>query len=215
MTRGPGLWMAILLAAACVTSRPAVVPPPPDELLVSLWVLDHGWHTAIALRRADVDRTLWPEVEDFPEATFIEVAWGDREFYMATPATAWMALKAAFGTGASVLHVVGFDSPIATAFAQSDVVELRVSREGLDALTRFVADEHQRGPEGRAVRLQRGLYGDGWFYAARGRYALSHTCNTWVARALATAGLPVSSSGVVTAGDVMRQLTRAASRRPG
>ena len=74
------------------------------------------------------------------------------------------------------------------------------------ALTRFIADEHERDADGRAIRLQPGLYGASWFYAGRSPYSLSNTCNTWIARALETAGLPVTASGVMTAGDVMRQL---------
>jgi uncharacterized protein (TIGR02117 family) len=196
---------AIVLVAACLTPTPPS-PTVPDDASIALWVLDHGWHTAIVLRRADVDRALWREVDELPPGAFVEVAWGDHEFYMATPATVWMAIRAAFGTGASVLHVVAFDSPIAAAFHRSRIVEVRVSRSGVDALTRFIADEHARDADGHAVRLQPGLYGASWFYAARSSYSLSNTCNTWIARALETAGLPVAASGVRTAGDVMSQL---------
>ena len=205
--RGAVLPAAILLIAACLAPIAPPTPPAPGEPSVTLWVLDHGWHTAIVVRRADVDRTLWREVDELPAGAFVEVAWGDREFYMATPATLWMAIKAAFGTGASVVHVVSFDAPIAVVFPRSQIVEVRVSRGGLDALTRFIADEYARDAEGRAIRLQPGLYGASWFYAARSRYSLSNTCNTWIARALETAGLPVTVSGVTTAGGVMRQLT--------
>ena len=202
----PALLSAIVLLAACLTPIPPAAPPAPGDASIALWVLDHGWHTAIVLRRADVKRTGWREVDELPAAAFIEVAWGDREFYMATPATVWMAIKGAVGSGASVLHVVSFDTPIAAAFPRGQAVEVRASPRGLDALTRFIAQEHARDGEGRAVRLQPGLYGASWFYAARSPYSLSNTCNTWIARALETAGLPVTASGVMTAGDVMRQL---------
>ena len=177
--------------------------------MIPIWVFDHGWHTAIVVRRGDVDRTLWPEVDDFPEATFIEVAWGDREFYMARPATPWLAIKAAFLTSGSVLHVVGFSGPVATHFAESEVVDLRLSRGGFDAMTRFIHEEYQRDREDQPLRLERGLYGTSWFYAARSRYHLFNTCNTWVTRALSTAGLAVTPAGVITAGEVMRQVKRA------
>jgi uncharacterized protein (TIGR02117 family) len=181
--------------------------------VIPTWVLDHGWHTAIVVRRGDVDRTLWPEVDDFPEATFIEVAWGDREFYMARPATPWLAIKAAFLASGSVLHVVGSSGLVATHFTESAVVDLRLSRGGFDAMTRFIHEEYQRDREDRPLRLERGLYGTSWFYAARSRYNLFNTCNTWVARALSTAGLAVASAGVITAGEVMRQVKRADEAR--
>jgi uncharacterized protein (TIGR02117 family) len=192
---------------------PAVDLPAPrgNTPDVTVWVLDHGWHTAIVVRRADVDRALWPEVEDFPAALFVEVAWGDRDFYMATPASVWRAIKAAFAAGDSVLHVVGFTAPIATYFPGSEIVELRLSRPGFDTMTRFVSAEHQRDGEGRPTRLQRGLYGASWFYAARSGYHLFNTCNTWVARALRAAGLPVTAAGTITATGVMKQARSAAS----
>ena len=171
-----------------------------------MWVLNHGWHTAIVVRRADVDRALWPEVEDFPAATFVEVAWGDRDFYMATPATARMAIKAAFLANGSVLHIAGLTTSIATSFPESAIVELRLSRRGFDAMTRFVSEEYQRDREGRPTRLQHGLYGSSWFYAARSRYHLFNTCNTWIARALRAAGLPVTPVGTITATGVMQQV---------
>ncbi|MGH6689616.1 MAG: DUF2459 domain-containing protein [Gammaproteobacteria bacterium] len=201
------LVLAVLLAAACVRPVAELAPPSPGgEPALPIWVIDHGWHTAIVVRRADADRALWPEVDDFPAATLVEIAWGDRDFYMAADATAWMALKAALAGGASVLHVAGLERPIGAHFPRSEVVELRVSPGGLEALTRFVADEHQRDAAGRPSRLQRGLYGPSWFYAARSKYSLANTCNTWIARALHTAGLPVTPSGVVTAGAVMTQV---------
>jgi len=200
------LVLAIVLAAACAAPVAELTPSPGDEPAVSVWVIDHGWHTAIVVRRADVDRVVWPEIDDFPTATSVEIAWGEREFYTATPATAWMALKAALVAGESVLHVVGLDAPIASYFPRSEVVELRVSRRGFETLIRFVSGEHERDAAGRSIRLQRGLYGPSWFYAARNTYTLFNTCNTWIARALQTAGLPVTPSGVVTAGGVMQQV---------
>ncbi len=212
--RVAGLLAAIVPAGGCL-GPVADLPPLGDEPAVTNSVLDHGWHTAIVVRRADVDRALWPEVDDFPEATFIEVAWGDREFYMARPATLWLATKAAFLASGSVLHVVGFSAPVAHYFAESEVVELRLSRRGFDAMTRFIHEEYQRDREDRALRLERGLYGSSWFYAARSRYHLFNTCNTWIARALSMAGLAVTPSGVITADEVVRQVRKVRTTAAG
>jgi len=152
-------------------------------------------------------------VNDFVEAAFVEVAWGDREFYMADRATGWLAVKAALFTSGSVLHVVGFGAPVDTYFPASDVVELRVSRRGFDAMTRLFHEEYQRDEQSRSARLAPGLDGASRFYAARSRYHLFNTCNTWVARALRAAGLDVTPAGIVTAGGVMQEARRAAASR--
>ena len=132
---------------------------------------------------------------------------------MAERGTAWLAVKAAFLTTGSVLHVAGFDAPLETDFPGNDVVELEVSRRGFDAMTRFFHEEYQRDEQSRPVRLAPGLYGASWFYSARNRYHLLNTCNTWVARALRAAGLDVTPAGTVTAGGVMYEARRAAAFR--
>ena len=93
--------------------------------------------------------------------------------------------------------------PIAVYFPESELVELHLSRRGFEAMARFVDEEYQRDREGQPVRLERGLYGASWFYAAHGTYHLFNTCNTWVARALRAAELPVTPTGVITAGGVI------------
>jgi hypothetical protein len=80
-------------------------------------------------------------------------------------------------------------------------------------MTRFFHDEYQRDAEGRLRRLGHGLYGESRFYAARSRYHLFNTCNTWVARALQRTGLDMTPAGTVTAGGVMQQTRPSAASR--
>src|SRR5215510_16066446 len=96
----------IVMAAGCLTRAANSRPPSAGEPATTLWIVDHGWHTSIVVRRADIDRARWPELDDFSAATLVEVAWGDREFYMATSPTSGLAIKAAVATSGSVLHVV-------------------------------------------------------------------------------------------------------------
>ena len=205
--------LAVTLLLGCASPSATRESAREEPLAYRVWVVDHGWHTAIVVRPRDVDASIWPEVDDFAGAALVEVAWGDREFYMAARPSAWLAVKAAFVTSGSALHVAGVGAPIERDFPASDLVELAVSRRGLDAMTRLFHDEYQRGDDGRPVRLAPGLYGASWFYAARSRYGLFNTCNTWVARALRAAGLDVTPVGIVTAGGVMREARRAAAAR--
>lgn len=205
--------LAVTLVLGCASPSATREPGRQDSLAYRVWVVDHGWHTAIVVRARDVDSSIWPEVDDFAGKDLVEVAWGDREFYMAERPSGWLAVKAAFFTSGSALHVAGLGAPIESHFPASDVVELAVSRRGLDAMTRLFHDEYQRGDDGRPVRLAPGLYGASWFYAARSRYHLFNTCNTWVARALRAAGLDITPAGIVTAGGVMQEARRATAAR--
>jgi uncharacterized protein (TIGR02117 family) len=204
----------ILLASGCLSPTANSSTQSSGEPTITFWIVDHGWHTSIVVRRGDVDRARWPELDDFSGATLVEVAWGDREFYMATSPTSGLAIKAAVVTSGSVLHVVGLTAPVTGYFAASEVVAIRPSRRGFDALADFVHAEYQRDRDGAPLRLGQSLYGSGWFYGARSRYHLFNTCNTWVARALGRAGLAVETAGVVTASDVMRQVRPLGETRP-
>jgi uncharacterized protein (TIGR02117 family) len=205
--------LAVTLVLGCASPSATREPDREDSPAYRVWVVDHGWHTAIVVRARDVDSSIWPEVADLAGVDLVEVAWGDREFYIAERPSGWLAVKAAFFTSGSALHVAGLGAPIERHFPASDVVELAVSRRGLDAMTHLFHDEYQHGADGRPVRLAPGLYGASWFYAARSRYHLFNTCNTWVARALRAAGLDITAAGIVTAGGVMQEARRATAAR--
>jgi uncharacterized protein (TIGR02117 family) len=196
----------VLAAAACLGPVQRLYPPRAGEPVHEVWVVDHGWHTALVLRAGDVPAGLWPERADFAGARYLEVAWGDRDFYTAPRGTLGLALRAAFASQGSVLHVVGFAEPVSRYFAGGEVVEIALSRPGLEALVRFIDAAHARGGAERAPRLAGGLYGDSGFYPAAAPYHLFSTCNTWIASALRAAGAPITPLWAVTAGGVLRQV---------
>jgi uncharacterized protein (TIGR02117 family) len=196
----------VLLAGGCLGPVESLYPPRAGEPVHPVWVVDHGWHTGLVIRAADVPDGLWPERVDFPGARYLEVAWGDRDFYMAPRGTLGLALKAAVVSRGSVLHVVGLEAPPARSFAGTEVVEVALSRRGVEALVRFVDGAHVRGQAARAPRLAPGLYGDSAFYPATERYSLVNTCNTWIAGALRAAGCPITPAWALTAGGVLRQV---------
>jgi len=186
------LWLAVILVVhGCAT--PVVVVPPPSagEPIVPVYLVGQGWHTGIVIRRADIPQGSWPEAGDFPQAEYVVVGWGDRDYYQAPGPAGWLAVKAALAPTPSVLHVVGFRGPVAEYFRVNEVVELAVSPRGLQGLVQYIHDAHAR--EGTQVVAPLGpeLYGDGRFYPGREQFHLFRTCNVWAARALRAAGLPV------------------------
>jgi uncharacterized protein (TIGR02117 family) len=201
---------AILLAlvgsvASCRGPVASLFPPAAGEPPVTVHVIDHGWHTGLVVPRAAIPPGAWPEHRDFPDAEALEIGWGDRAFYQATDVTVWMALRAAFASEGSVLHVVGLRRHVAETLPGTDILAIALSRAGFSALVRYIEDSHARDADGRAVPLGPGLHGDSRFYLAAGRYTLLETCNTWIARALRAAGCPITPAFAVTAGNVMWQ----------
>jgi uncharacterized protein (TIGR02117 family) len=195
-----------VIVAGCLGPVEGLYPPAPHEAGRVVWIVDHGWHAGLVVRAADVPADAWPERRDFPAARFLEVAWGDGDYYTAPEGSIGLALKAAFVSQHSVLHVVGFSLPVVEYFPASAIVEVELSRPGFDGLARFVDAAYARGGQDRAQRLGIGLYGDSAFYPATGRYSLVNTCNTWIASALREAGCPITPLWAATAGALLRQV---------
>jgi uncharacterized protein (TIGR02117 family) len=216
---------AVILALALVLAlvgtgcagpalQPAVSSAAPEQSPHRIWVVHHGYHTGIAVAAADVPPQAWPARRDFPQAQFLEVGWGDRDFYMAPAAGLRLATRALFWPTPSVLHVAAFDRPPDRHFTESGIVELALAPSGFAALVAAVRDSHQRvgtadgldGSEPWLPPLGPGLYGASRFYASHERFHPFRNCNVWVADVLARAGVPLSPASALTAGALFRQL---------
>lgn len=181
-------------------------PHARDAASRSVWVISHGWHLGLAVARTDVTLAIWPERDDLGPFAFLEVGWGDGDYYPAARGTVALALRAALRSSHSVLHVAAFDPPPARYFATTEVVEVPLSAQGFEDLCAFIAGYYARDGAGRAVTIGPGLYGPSRFYRARGQYRVVDNSNHWTARALRSAGVPLDPEDALTAGQVLSGL---------
>lgn len=203
-TRSIRRLLAALLALSGCAAAPAAPPRDAAGEATSIYTVAHGGHTGILVRRADVPTGLWPEIGDFPAADLIEVGWGDRSFYRSPDPGLLITLSAAFAPTPSVLHLVGVRGSPLRAFRHSEVVEIRLPRDAVGDLVRYIDAAHLRVGAGAAPALGPGLYGDSRFYAGRELFHIGRTCNVWIAGALRAAGLPVRDA--ITREGLMRQV---------
>lgn len=199
-------WMHLFWAglSACASAPIAPITQAPLEPgQHRLYVVNHGWHTGIVVRAADVPAHAWPARRDFPDAQYLEVGWGSHDYYQAKDPGVWLALKSAFLPGASVLHVVAFDGAVERYFSASEVLEIRVSGHGLKRFIEHVRASHAIDPAGQPLVLGTGLYGRSRFYASKETFHLLNNCNVWVATALGEAGVPLPSTPTIRAGALM------------
>jgi uncharacterized protein (TIGR02117 family) len=197
------LGLVFLLAAGCATATSAPTTRAPAHTH-SVFLVSHGWHVGLAVRRADVSPALWPESGALGPVRYVEVGWGDADYYPAAQAHPALALQAAFASAATVLHVAAIDRPLEEFFEGSTIIEVPLSSPGFEALTRFIHAAYARDASGQPIVVGAGIYGVSRFYRAEGRYRLFDNSNTWTAKALAAAGCPIDSADTVTAGSLLR-----------
>lgn len=180
------------LLFACASTPNNLFPPGPNEASRTIYLVSHGWHAGIVVKRADIPAGFWPEHNEFPGAEYLEVGWGDKDYYMTPKSGLWITLKAGLLPTASVLHVVGFDIPVTRYFPHSEVIRIDLSEAGLERLLRHIENNYARDENAVSRSLGPSLYGDGQFYLSRETYHVFNTCNVWTARALREAGCPIT-----------------------
>lgn len=184
-----------------------------DSPCATVFVVYDAWHAAIVLAAAPALRGKIPETADFAGARFVEFSWGDRDYFPDPGAGILMALKAAFWSSGSVLHLVGFDPEVRSFYPAGNVVELRLSPPAYERLTAFLSESFQRPGSAERARARPGLYSYSRFYPSGKEFGLLNTCNTWVARALRAAGLPITPAGIITASQLGDQLEKSIPAR--
>lgn len=117
-----------------------------------------------------------------------------------------MAIKAAFWSSGSILHVVGFNGTVAAAYPNAKILKIHLPEKAFQRLVKFISDTFSRPHPPAPAESRPGLFANGKFYAAEGKFSLLRTCNTWVAEAFSAAGLPINPGYAITAGNLSNQM---------
>lgn len=200
-----GWLLIVLLGASGCRSAGDVPRPPTADGTRAVYLVEHGWHAGIMIRRGDIPPDAWDVLDHFPDARYLEVGWGDADYYQAADPGVGTLLKAGLWPTSSVLHVAAFTRAPTAVFARRTVIRIPVSDAGLEALLAFIQQEHARRADGTLVPLGPGLYSTSRFYKATTRYHVLNNCNTWAARALRTAGCSMAPARALTVRALLAQ----------
>jgi uncharacterized protein (TIGR02117 family) len=173
--------------------------------LVIVYVVQQELHTGIVFKISEVDTSIWPEAADFKEFNFIDVGWGDFDFYQAPDNDPLLALKAIALPTTSVLRVDAFRIQPDAYYGNYQKLRFCMSRSRFDNLCKAISDSFDRDASGKAMVTQEtfGLK----FYQAKGKYHAMNTCNTWVANMFREAGFDNRINGIIIARQLFSSLS--------
>lgn len=218
-----GAAAAALLSGCEPPPRTASIPPPPPAFLAAhprgsapppvIGVLVDGWHSGLILPAGELG-PLGPLLSRYAGERYVSFGWGNRRYYMASHPTVSEAL-AALLSSPSVLLIQGAATLQALA-PGAKVRWLCADRKEVWKVDAYLNRALSRAG-GTPVRLGAGPGGDSAFYVSGERYDALHTCNTWTADALQSAGLPVHAGDVIFSDQVealIRKLPACAAPAP-
>lgn len=194
METGPARVFLVVMAAtlgACTTPIKGLFPPGENAPTKIIYLVSHGWHAGIVLKRTDLAHGVCWEYKDFADAEYLEVGWGDKDYYRTPEPSLGIILKAALLPTPSVLHIVGFSGAVSGYFPNSEIIEIALSYQGFVRLCHYIESSFALNQGGDTLPLGPGLYGNSQFYQSRESYHAFNTCNVWTARALRAAGCPI------------------------
>ncbi len=202
---------ALVLGACANMAGP--LPPAIEPLAdagpprTSVAVVQRDWHTDICLRVDDANTWVDALARGFDDATVLCFGFGERQFVVERRHDPLTMIGALMPSQATVLMTVLRAAPEA-AFGSHNVVEVPVDDTGLAGVQRYLRNSLETGVDGAPRRLADGPYAGSAYFAASGTYDALHTCNTWTARALRSAGL-ADVPDVLFAGSLMREVRHA------
>ncbi len=195
-----------LFICGCQPSSFTSKPDKTPVIKVAIYVTSNGWHSEIVLSKPSLPAGTIPEAEDFPGALYLSFGWGDETYYQTPTPTLGMTLRAALVPTPSVVHMSGLSAHPRDVFSNAEIVELHLSIEQFHRLVSFLDFSFSRPALEGASKKSHGHHLVSQFYPATGMFHLFNTCNTWTARGLRQAGLPIRVNGTVSAEGLMIQV---------
>jgi uncharacterized protein (TIGR02117 family) len=209
-----------LIAALWTLTRPgdpALYPAGTDEAGVTVYLLDNGFHTDLAVPRAALMQGGGPLAEataGLAPGDWILIGWGDAVFYVDRSAVSGRladGARALFRPGnASVVMLDPQAMDPTRRFRAEDRQAVRLSPAGMAALHARIEASLSTDATGRPITATAHPDDDARFFESREIFWVGHLCNHWTAELLSAAGLPIRPFRAVTSGEVMRTASHAA-----
>lgn len=204
------LIICLLFVSGCSRSPDALTPPEAASNVTdqTIYIANHGWHTGIIIEKSQIENIVPQLATRFQQYQYLEIGWGDLDFYQADKVTIWLTLSAALRPTKTAVHVVGFNAEPNIYFGSSELLKMQVSTKGYQNLTRFIGNSFAYSKTDEILPINKGIYGDSQFYQGAGEYHWLNTCNHWAAKALYSVGLNIKPGFKFTSGSVMRALAK-------
>jgi hypothetical protein len=205
--------------AGCAYTRPgdpALYPVKPGEAAVTLYLVNNGYHTNLAIPRERILSHGGPAAQalsTLPADPWVLAGFGDAVFYKERGAGLKRfrsALRAMFKPGnESLINLETLEAPPPQLFAARDIAPVRLSEAGFEKLADEL-DESFKLEDGKVVDAGPGIErpGQSRFFEGSRSFSVLRICNHWVGNLLGEAGVPIRPVAATHPSGLIRDVTR-------
>lgn len=198
--------MKIFLMIIFVSLTPFSFGDPANDSK-TFYVINYSWHTGFILEWDELLAEKIPAAASLKEYQFVDIGWGDEEFYQTPGIDYYLAAKAVLIPTSSAVRIAGYKFDLELIKTMSDyLVEFKVGRKEYLKLLNFIDDSFEKNETEELFLLSESSNGRIKFFASHRYYHLFNTCNTWIAEGLNRAGLNVRTSLVVQSEDLFEEI---------
>ena len=196
---------AALLFAVLIFLGPIAIQGQEKDKHV-IYVSSISWHTGIVVPGNSLPDSLWREGHDYSEVPYLEIGWGDKDYFTNRGFNLWYALKAVFWPTSSALHVNPIHQAVEDYYFDTNVVRIEINDQQLEQLVRYLVAEFEQDENGQIIPAADGFYAQSHFYEGSSSYYFPNNSNVWVARAIKRAGFDISPIWYQTTGWVLNKM---------
>ena len=139
----------------------------------TIYLVKYRWHTGIVLNKASIDTVRLPESNDFKNYKFLDIGWGDRDFYIHNGFDLGLAINALFYPTTSVLRIEGLGSPVEDYIKFYDeTVQIKLDSTGYKNLLTFIHNTFEHTEKGKPEIITERYNGMIKYYKAKGEYSI-------------------------------------------
>lgn len=171
-----------------------------------IYVSSISWHTGIVVPGYALPDSLWSEDHNYATKSYLEIGWGDADFFSHEGFNLWYAFKAIFWPTSSVLHINPIHGRIEDHYFDTDVVSIALNDEQLRRLSHYLVREFELDENGKLIPAAEGIYLGSNFYKGSSSYYFPNNSNVWAARAVKRAGFSIGPIWHQTTGSVLNKV---------
>lgn len=183
-----------------------------EEELFQVFISRQNWHTGIIIKTELIKNysdKYFPHINEFE---WIDIGWGDEEFYQYPGFNIDLAVQALFVNTPSVIRIEGIKLSIENYLSYTDsFIKIEFNYIELQKFIKFIfnslriEDEKPKLVSSRGEKI--------FYYSSELKYNAFYTCNTWVAEGLNVSEFSINPFLILTSQKLFTEIKRGLSRR--